>query len=111
MLKKFLITACSLALIAHGSSAAAWVDHVSKVPLELQSDADRPCVLFRLEGVAQADPSVSSEAWFALPKTHPSYSELFAILLTAKAGKLPLSVRTTGGTACGFASVNILDLV
>ena len=106
-MKKLLVAACSLAMLTQASAALA-IDHINKVPMEVQSDADRPCVIFRLEGVATADPAVSGSEWFAIPKTHPSYNELFAMVLTTKAGKAPISVRTTGGTACGFAAVNIL---
>lgn len=107
IMKKLFGAACSLVLLAQASAALA-VDHVSKTPMEVQSDADRPCAIFRLEGVTVADPNVSGSEWFAIPKTHPSYNELFAMLLTTKAGKIPISVRTSGGTACGFAAVNIL---
>ncbi len=107
MIKNCLTAAGALALLAQGGPALA-LDHTAKLVRELHADADRPCVMFRLEGVSQADPAVSSAEWFTLPKSHPSYNEQLAFLLTATATKMPLNIRTSGGTACGFASVNIL---
>lgn len=108
-MKPSLAAACVFTLLVQGTAASA-VDHTAKMVMELQSDQDRPCAIFRLDGVTEADPGVSGSPWLALPKTHPSYNELFAMLLTSKAGKIPVSLRTTGGTACGFAGVNILAI-
>lgn len=103
----------SIAAIIGAVPAFAYVDHVGKRVIGLQSDADRPCVIFSLEGVPQADPSKPGVQYFALSKTHPSYNEVFAFLLTAKAANLPVTIRTTGTTltSCsGFATVNIIVL-
>jgi hypothetical protein len=95
-----------LLLAAIPAQAAVW--HQNKQPLGLQMDASRPCAFFRLEGVAVADPAVNSQEWFALTRSHPAFAELWAALVTAKAGKLPIDVKTLGTEACGHAAVDIV---
>jgi len=72
---------------------------------------DRACTFFILHSVAQADPVVPSSPWFALPKTHPNYAELNAMLLTAKASKARVNVKTNGQIACGHGAVDTLSIL
>jgi hypothetical protein len=71
---------------------------------------DRQCTLFTLSGVSQADAVTPNVPYFALPKTHPNYAELNALLLTAKVSQSVVSVETTGQLACGHAEVNKIVL-
>ena len=106
-MKKLFLAACSLSLIAQAGTASAQVTHDFKLALDVHEDSSRPCMLFRLEGVSLADPASGNE-WFAVPRTHIAFSELFALLLTSRALRLPLLVSTTGALSCGYASVNAI---
>jgi hypothetical protein len=65
----------------------------------------RPCVIFSLVGVAEADP-ITPGPNFALSKSHPNYAELNAMLLTAKATGRKVRVSTDGTLACGIAAID-----
>lgn len=66
----------------------------------------RACTFFTLSGVAQADPITPNAPYFALAKTHPNYSEMNALLLTAKTLQRPVDLSTNGQLACGHAEVS-----
>lgn len=84
--------------------------HSGKALAVIHSPDDRPCVFFRLTGVAEADPVAPGIEWFALPKTHPGYKEILALLLTARATGQPLGhVTTTGTLTCG-THVSVLSV-
>jgi hypothetical protein len=104
-MKTFFLIALAVAGVAPLNAAFAAV-HDLKKPLSVHAFKTQ-CVHFKLEGVTTADPSVgSNNPWFGLAKDHPNFAELFAILLTAKASKQPVTVHTSEGqTACGYASV------
>ena len=66
--------------------------------------SSQDCVYFTLTNVAQADPAVSSSAWFAFPRAQTGFGELYAALLGAKLSGATINVVTTGnpaGGACG----------
>jgi hypothetical protein len=107
--------ALSMALAAVASSALAatsWTQGDGYQVINLRPGGDRPCTLFQLSGVAQADPSVPTSPWFAIPPGTPGYKEMVATLLTAKATGRGIYVVTTGGYApeCGHPSVAFLLL-
>jgi hypothetical protein len=95
-------TAIALCAIAWSGAAPAAV-YRNAAPHHIHADNNRPCVLFYLTGVT---PDVGDV--FAIPRSHPQFQELFAMLLTAKATGAKLGVFTTGGTACGQAEVNMI---
>lgn len=64
------------------------------------------CAYFQLIGVAQADPSVPGDAWFAIPTTQNGYNEIFAILIAAKLAGATVTVGTTGAVAGGSCGTN-----
>lgn len=83
--------------------------HENGRPIRIFTDAGRPCTFFQLAGVTEADPAQPTE-WFAIAHSHPRHSELFAILLTAKASGLPIDVSTNGVATCGLAGVDFVRL-
>jgi hypothetical protein len=106
---KKLLLAAAAALTILPPSAAQAVDHTNRVPFEIHAHPSYNCVSFQLEGVSVADPSIGG-AWFSLRKDHPHFAELFAILLTARAGKLPVRVQTSG-SACLNSSVEVISVL
>jgi hypothetical protein len=104
-----LTLACSAMALLVPQSAALAADHYAKIPIDTHPSVNQACVFFQLRDVSVADPPVSSEPWFALPKAHTNFAELFAILLSATAGKRTLNVHTSG-SVCGTASVITIAL-
>ena len=85
-------------------------DHSDKMILEINSPDERECIFFLLEGVSTADPDVNSSGWFSVPKTHHEYEVIVSMLLASKMANKPVSVRTTGETACNHAEVAHLKI-
>jgi hypothetical protein len=109
-MKKIISSILLLTLISFSwaQNATAAIYDSSKV-MYLFEDSTRPCMFFQLEGVGSG--AIDGGTWFALQRSHKAYSELFAMLLTAKAAKLPLRVSTTGNLDCGgFAAVEFVWL-
>lgn len=106
---------CSRALlvlalaIGSGFPVSAAQTHRGAKVLGLHIDATRPCAFFRLERVGVADP-VTATPWFSLPKSHPAFPELYAMLLTASVTGKSVDVQTTGTFDCGFAAVDFVGL-
>jgi len=69
-------------------------------------DSSRPCLFFQMDGVSEADPIVAASPWFAVPMSHNGYNLIQAMLLTLFTAGKNLNIKTTGGTACGFAEVD-----
>lgn len=109
-MKKWILAASIFAMLAQSGGAVA-ARHDNKHAVDIHEDAGRPCMFFRLNGVTQADPAVSATEWFALPRDHLAYGELVAMLFTAKAARLPISVQTTGAVACGHMAVDFILLL
>lgn len=108
IVKAFLVAA---ALLAGSAPATAETTHATKRVIALHMDDYRPCAFFRLEGVGEADPVKPGAPWFAVPRTHPAFNEIFALLLTAKATNLPVTISTAGtsATSCNdFATVKFV---
>jgi hypothetical protein len=67
------------------------------------------CYYFTLAGVAQADPSVPNNPWFAISTTGNSNAkELFSLVLAARVSGTPINAVMTTGAAdpdCGDARV------
>ena len=105
-MKKFALAVAVVAALASQSSAFA-AEYVGKNPLQVHAHPGYPCVSFQLEGVSSVDGT--GGPWMSLRKEHPHFSELFAILLTGKAARLPITVQTSG-SACGNPSVDIIFL-
>ena len=108
IVKALLVAA---ALLAGTAPATAATEHKTKRVIALHMDNYRPCAFFRLDGVPEADPVRAGAPWFAVPRSHPAFNEVFALLVTAKATNLPVTITTdgTGATSCGgFAAVNFV---
>ncbi|MDP5277681.1 hypothetical protein Q9Q95_01990 [Sphingomonas sp. DG1-23] len=88
-------------------SAFAATTHTAKRVEGILADS-RPCVFFTLDGVSLADALVPDSPYFALSKSHASYAELNALLLTAKATGRPVTITTSGSTVCGHAAVEFV---
>ena len=104
-MKTFLLAASALLLALHPAAAPAQTVHENKIVADLIEDGTRACLFFQLDGVSSADPAAPA-VWFAVPRTHMAFSELFAMLLTARILQLPIRVNTTGTVSCGFATVD-----
>jgi hypothetical protein len=94
--------------IAHGTTS-----HISKTIAEVQPpQAGKDCVYFRLNGVTEADPILPNNPYFALPRTHVGFKEIYAMMLAAYLGGTSVSAQTTGAAAggdCGaYVAVNWL---
>lgn len=104
-------------LLVFGALASAFAASSVAAEYHAEKDVDlimideRACTFFILRSVPQADPAVPSSPWFALSKSHPNYAELNAMLLTGKASKSGMSVKTNGQTACGHAAVETLYIL
>lgn len=92
-LRLFLAAAGAAMFSQYGSASS----YTSVNIASLAAPDSRPCALFTLSGVAMADSSVpNGGGTFALPKSHPSFKEIYALLLSAKLAELPISVSTNG---------------
>ena len=85
--------------------ALADATYTSKTIAEIQPpQVGHDCIYFRLDGVAQADPAVPNGPYFAMPRTHIGFKEIYPLLLAAYLNGTPVSVRTSGaavGGECG----------
>lgn len=70
----------------------------------------RACAFFSLAGVVEADPVVPGSSYFALSKSNPNYAEMNALLMSAKAGRIQVDVKTNGAIVCGQAEVIFVGL-
>lgn len=100
---KFGTAAVAGALVLATAAHAGW--QINKTPTAVFADGSRDCVFFMLDGVAEADPVRPGAPWFALQRSHPHFSELFALLLTARANRVPLNVETNGTTVSSCSSL------
>ena len=65
----------------------------------------RGCFFFTLAGVAEADPIVPGNPWFAVPIGYQGYKELVSMMYMARSASIPITVVTSGTTACGLATI------
>ena len=103
-----LMLAATLAL-----QPAVAAQHGGKKVLDLHVDDYRECVMFRLEGVSEADPVKPGQPWFVLSKSHPRFAEAYGLLVAARVGNVPVNIVTTGAavTGCdGYAGVKIVGI-
>ena len=98
--------AALLLLFAASGPAFAGTWNGYKVGRLLPPDI-RDCVFFQLEGVSQADAVAPGSPWFAVSRNALGFKEIYALLLTAKASEIPLTVETVGqlSTSCGSTPV------
>ena len=90
------------------ASAAPAAVQTSKRVSAILMDA-RPCAFFLLDGVSQADPSVTGP-WFALPKSNPNFDQLHAYILSARLTGSTITVNTDGTSSCGWATVTGISI-
>lgn len=67
-------------------------------------DPGRDCLFFTLDGVSNSEAAVAqNNPWFAVPRSHPGFKEIYAAILMARATGAPLTVITTGQaeSTCG----------
>lgn len=105
-MKKFAVLAASLSFLAWSTGSIA-AEHRNRYPVGIHVDKSRPCLFFYLHGVTQPDPAVHGPA-FAIPRSHPAFAELVAMLLTARAAGQMIGVFTTGAAACDLPEVNVI---
>lgn len=110
-MSKVLLSFAMLVGVLLSPAAATAAVHINKEVAVVHSPDTRECVFFQLSGVTEADPSTPGVPWFAVPKTHVGYKEVFATLMLARATGRPLNhVATSGAVACGHAAVLNLSL-
>lgn len=89
-------------MLSHLDPAKAATQHLSKFVVFLQAPpADADCLYFQLDGVTTADSLAPGNPWFAIPRAHKGFREIYSMLLMAKATQTPVNVRTTGNLAGG----------
>ena len=99
---KTLLLAASALLLALAPTAATAQHYFGTTVRDLNANKDENCVIFRLDGLI---------GHAALPRSHINFQEVFAILLTARAARIPVNVWMTGGTVCdGYHAVNAVSL-
>lgn len=109
--KSVFITAIVLSIAGPQGRATA-ATHLNKYSADIHAAAASACVYFRLENVSVADPTVSNSQWFALPKSHPNFDQLHALMLAANLSRRTIRVDTegNGATACGQSAVFMILL-
>jgi hypothetical protein len=85
-----------LAFVFVGKTSAAVIHHVNKEVGVIMPPDHRDCVFFQLVGVSAPDPSVSSSAWIAVPRSQTGFNEIYAFLLWAKGTGTHITVETNG---------------
>jgi hypothetical protein len=103
---RMLLATCVLFVPAIGLAT----QHSGRQVVQLHSPDTRECTFFMLTGVAEADPVLPGNPWFAVPKTHVGYKEIVSFLMTARITGESLTVYTAGTTACGHATVSAVLL-
>ncbi|HYI40564.1 MAG TPA: hypothetical protein VE053_09625 [Allosphingosinicella sp.] len=106
-MKKLLLAASTLLLALQPAAAPAQAVHDYKTMFDILQDGTRPCLFFKLNGVTTADPAVAGE-WFAVPRYHLAFAEVFALIVTARTLNLTVRVTTNGATSCGVATVDTI---
>ena len=103
------LRASAITLLVSSSWAVSYNGYQVDV---VRPGGDRPCTLFTLAGVSQADPVLPGSNWFTIPPTTPGYKEMVATLLLAKATGRNVDVATTGTvpSECGHPGVSVLVL-
>jgi hypothetical protein len=112
-MNKILLSVSAAAALTLAQGPARAADHFGKVAQDVHNHSSENCIQFKLKGVTIADSAVGVPGyreWFALPRSHPFFAELFAILLTGAAAGRTLNVHTSGATACNNAAVAIIAL-
>ncbi len=93
----------TLALVLAAASTAGAVNHAPLPVGQLISSFDSgDCVIFTLQGLAEADPRVPSTPWFAIPRSQFGARDAYAMLLAAKLTGERVEVRTSNEIACGY---------
>jgi len=88
-------------------STQSWArGHVNKEVLTIHSPDSRPCTFFKLKSVAEADSSVPTNPWFAVPTAHNGHDVIVSMLLAAFMSGKKVNVSTTGGVECGHAAIS-----
>lgn len=106
-------TLCALTFLAGPAAALDYTGNGYELGA-IRPGGDRPCTLFQLAGVAQADASIApGSPWFTVEATTPGYKEMVATLLLAKATGRRIQVHTTGGlsSTCSHVLVSVVLLL
>jgi hypothetical protein len=115
--RPFAALATAFVLVATSPSASA-AEFWNKQVRDVHGGDGRPCVFFTLQNPGQSDPIAADpviaggSGWFALPKSHVTFKESYALLLTSKLTKAPIHVVTTGVliSECGHVGVSFMVL-
>jgi hypothetical protein len=102
--RKSIVAFAAFAIVAT-NMATAMTQHAYKLITTIEPpQATTDCLYFQLAGVGEADPLTPNNPWFAMPRSHPGFREIYAMILMTKATGMEVVVRTTGslaGGACG----------
>ena len=104
------IWTCLMTSVNFAFASSTWV---GKQVGRISAPDWRNCLYFELVGVPEADASIPGASWFAVDKGQPGYTEIYSMLLWAKATGAAVSVVTTTGPAQGncSASGNFIGVV
>lgn len=100
---KFLFAAAAAGALAMQAAPAAAADHVGKQISTISFNTANQCLYLKLEGVIQADP-IASGPYVVIPRSHPDFTQMFALLLSARAINAPINIVTDGVPVCGGLS-------
>lgn len=106
--KLVLAAAAAAAVVVPQSTALAAAWHYDKYVVHVIAEGHQ-CVVFELEGVPDANPPFSGSPRFEIPKNHPNFGEMFAILLSAKTSRRPVTVHADGNT-CGVNATTVTSI-
>jgi len=103
-----LIVVSSILAVAGDAAATTHSNHaVARIE---PPDPVRDCLFFTLDGVTTSEPAVAqNNPWFAVPRSHPGFREIYAAVLLARATGALLTVITTGqaeSTCAGHPGAN-----
>ncbi len=108
MLRKILLITSLLTLSQYTFSQD--VSNYSSKTVEIMRLDGRPCLLFQLTGVSNVGNTGSP--WIALKNTHPNFSSIVSILLSAKMADrvVHVSASHTVAQECGHAEATAVQM-
>ena len=101
MTMKSLFSAAAAGGLAMQAAPAAAADHVGKQISTISFNTSTQCLYLKLQGVSQADPLAPGNPYMVIPRSHPDFAQMFAMLLSARAINAPINIVTDGVPACG----------
>ncbi len=100
-----------VAVALMSTPGASWAsEHAWKAVAIVHSPDSRDCVFFQLVGVSEADQVAPGNPWFAVPKSHLGFKEIFSMLITARVTGQSVYVSTESSLSCGHPTVRTVLL-